>query len=386
MVRVGLESVKDYLHLFNGSRIGIIMNQASLDPNFRNTYEVFVREGLNVTTLFGPQHGLFGHTQDNMIEWQGDEYSLNKVNVFSLYGETRKPTEEMLSGVDIIVFDVPDVGSRYYTFIWTMALAMEAAAEFGKKFVVLDRPNPINGDDVEGMMPNPRFTSFVGLYPLPVRHGLTAGEVAQYIRHNFLPEVQLKIIPLENWERKHYFPDTGIRWHMPSPNMPTPETALVYPGQCLLEATNISEGRGTTRPFEIFGAPWIDHTAMCDFLNETCPGAYFQPYYFEPTFHKYSGELCKGAFLHVTDRKSYRPLATTMTLLSYLIRHHGDHFRWKEPPYEYEYNKMPIDILLGSDKWRQELESGIRTVHEWSEMWAANEKNWKKHRETILLY
>jgi uncharacterized protein YbbC (DUF1343 family) len=386
MVKIGLERIREHSELFRNSRIGIIMNQASLDDSFRSTFEVFREAGLKVTALFGPQHGLFGHTQDNMIEWRGDEYSVAKVKIYSLYGENRKPTGEMLEDVDILVFDVPDVGTRYYTFIWTMALAMEAAAEHGKKFVVLDRPNPLGGLAVEGMMPRPSYASFVGLYPLPVRHGLTIGETALYLRNEFLPEVILEIIPMENWERKYYFEDTGREWIMPSPNMPAPDTALVYPGQCLLEATNISEGRGTTRPFEIFGAPWIEHEEMCAFLNESCPGAFFQPWYFEPVFHKYAGELCKGAFIHVTDRGIFHPLATTMTILSYLTSRHRDHFRWKEPPYEYEYKKKPVDILLGSAHWREKIESGTRPAEEWGDMWRESEKMWKIVRESALIY
>ena len=386
MVTLGTDRISEFSHLFEKKRLAIVVNQASLNSSLLDTYSVFVQAGFQVTTLFGPQHGLFGHTQDNMIEWQGDEYEKKNVRIHSLYGEHRKPTPEMLSETDVIVFDVPDVGARYYTFIWTLALLMEAAAEHHKKIVVLDRPNPLGGESVEGPMLDTEFSSFVGLYPLINRHGLTIGEVARWLQKYHIQEVDLEVIPMKGWQRSDWYDQSGLKWIMPSPNMPALSTATVYPGQCLLEATNISEGRGTTRPFEIFGAPWIDNEKMCDFLNINCPGATFQPWFFEPTFHKFERTLCRGAFIHVTDRLLYQSVATTMTILSYLFNTYPEKFEFKAPPYEYEYEKMPFDILMGSDRWRSELSSGIRPAYKWSELWRDDEREWREFREEFLLY
>lgn len=386
MIKTGVDRIADHLKIFENSRLGLIVNQASVDSHYIPALDKFTSLDLNITALFGPQHGLFGHTQDNMVEWQGDEYSIKNVSVYSLYGKERKPSPEMLSDIDILVFDVPDVGARYYTFIWTMALAMEAAMENGKKFVVLDRPNPLNGMETEGPILDMKFRSFVGLYPLPVRHGLTVGEIATWLQKKYFKDLALQIIPILGWQRSMFFDHCNLPWVMPSPNMPSLQTAIVYPGQCLLETTNVSEGRGTTRPFEIFGAPWIDGNKMCDFLNQSCPGAYFQPWYFQPTFHKFSGELCHGAFINVTDRNKFRPLATTMTILSWLLEEYPNNFLFNDPPYEYEMNNLPIDILLGSDKWRQELMNGKKTVTFWTDLWKQDQKQWSENRRDILLY
>lgn len=386
MIKTGVDRIADHLKIFENSRLGLIINQASVDSHYIPTLDKFAGFDLNIAALFGPQHGLFGHTQDNMVEWQGDEYSKKNVPVYSLYGQKRKPSPEMLADIDILVFDVPDVGTRYYTFIWTMALAMEAAMENGKKFVVLDRPNPLNGMETEGPILDMKFRSFVGLYPLPVRHGLTVGEIAIWLQKNYFKDLILQTIPILGWQRSMFFDQYNLPWVMPSPNMPSLQTAIVYPGQCLLEATNISEGRGTTRPFEIFGAPWIDGDKMCQYLNKNCPGAYFQPWYFQPTFHKYVGEICTGAFIHVTDRSGYRPLATTMTILSYLLEAYPDHFLFNKPPYEYEYEKQPIDILLGSDQWRLKCMKGKKPEIYWTDLWREEQNQWRKKRKELLLY
>lgn len=386
MIKTGVDRITDHLNTFKNARLGLIINQASVDSHYIPTLQKFTDLDLNITALFGPQHGLFGHTQDNMVEWQGDEYSVKNGSVYSLYGHERKPSPEMLANIDMLVFDVPDVGTRYYTFIWTMALAMEAAMENGKKFVVLDRPNPLNGMDTEGPILDMKFRSFVGLYPLPARHGLTVGEIATWLQKKYFNDLSLQLIPIRGWQRSMFFDQCNLPWVMPSPNMPSLQTAIVYPGGCLLEATNISEGRGTTRPFEIFGAPWIDGYKMCDYLNQNCPGAYFQPWYFQPTFHKFSGELCQGAFINVTDRLKFRPLATTLTILSWLLEEYPDNFSFNDPPYEYEYDKLPIDILLGSDKWRQELMNGKKPVPYWTDLWREDQIQWRENRQEYLIY
>ncbi|MHB2154770.1 exo-beta-N-acetylmuramidase NamZ family protein [Calditrichota bacterium GD2] len=364
MVQTGLDVlIAENFALLKNKKVGLLCNQASIASDFRHAIERF-KEGhqkgrFELKALFGPQHGLFGHTQDNMIEWEGyvDHYS--GATVYSLYGEHRKPTPQMLENIDVLVVDLQDVGARYYTFIWTMALCMEACSENDVQMVVLDRPNPIGGWQVEGPWLNMDFKSFVGWHPLPVRHGLTIGEVAVYLKERFYPAVQLKVVQLKNWRRSMYFDETGLPWGMPSPNMPTVDTAVVYPGMCLLEATNISEGRGTTRPFEIFGAPWMDHWQFSARMNELgLPGVHFRPLEFQPTFNKYHGEVCRGCFIHVYDRSQFKPFLTTIALLRETIQLYGSFFQWKNPPYEYEYHKMPFDILVGNDWLRPMLEQG----------------------------
>lgn len=265
----------------------------------------------------------------------------------------------MLEGVDEIVFDVPDVGSRYYTFIWTLALCMKACEPLGIKVTVLDRPNPINGVTKEGPILDPAYASFVGLYPLQIRHGMTMGEVGRHLKEAHFPGVDLRVIEVEGWNRSLYLDETDFPWAMPSPNMPTVDTAVVYPGMCLLEGTQLSEGRGTTRPFEIFGAPYIDGWALAEDLNsQSLPGCRFRPYQFQPTFQKHAEQLCQGCHLHVTDRRAFRSFLTGCVILQRINHLYPDDFKWLDPPYEYEENLMPIDILLGNGWLRGSIEDG----------------------------
>jgi uncharacterized protein YbbC (DUF1343 family) len=301
-----------------------------------------------LAALFGPQHGYLGQTQDNMIEWRSYTHPRLGIPVHSLYGEHREPTSDMLRDLDVLLVDLQDVGARYYTFIWTLYLCMRACEESGVKIVVCDRPNPINGVTTEGALPDPAFRSFVGLHPLPVRHGRTIGELASQFRAEVFPRCELVVLPMENWRRSMWWDDTGLPWVMPSPNMPTLDTATVYPGMCLLEATNISEGRGTTRPFELFGAPWIRAGELSQALNEIeLPGAFFRETHFQPAFHKYAGEICGGAQLHVTDREAFTPYRTGVQIIDHIRKNDAAHFQWKQPPYEYEREKLPIEILTG---------------------------------------
>src|SRR5690606_33902497 len=251
--------------------------------------------------LFGPQHGYLGQTQDNMIEWRDFRHPQWGIPVYSLYGEHREPSDAMLEGLDAILIDMQDVGARYYTFIWTLYLCMKAAERRGIRVVVLDRPNPIDAVTVEGPLLDPEYRSFVGLHPLPVRRGKTVGQLAEQFRREAFPACELTVLPMENWDPEMYFEDTGLPWVLPSPNLPTVDTAVVYPGMCLLEATNMSEGRGTTKPFELFGAAYItDGRDFADKLNTLgLPGVHFREAYFQPTFHKFQGELCGGAQFHV---------------------------------------------------------------------------------------
>lgn len=344
-----------------GRSIGLLCNQASISRNIRHVIELMLdphrRGEFRIQGVFGPEHGLWGHTQDNMIEWEGVPDERTGLIIHSLYGKHREPTPQMLEGIDLFVVDIPDVGSRYYTFIWSMALCMKACEPLGIPVLVLDRPNPINGEQVEGTVLEQAYDSFVGLYPIPTRHGMTAGEVAKYLQATQFPNVELEVVPCEGWSRSMYFEETGLPWALPSPNMPTPDTAVVYPGQCKLEAANLSEGRGTTRPFEIFGAPYIDGWKLSERLNELkLPGVYFRPVQFEPTFNKHAKVICEGSFIHVLDRRSFEPVLTTIAIFQEVTRLCGDAFQWRPGPYEYEYEKSPIDILCGNAWLRKAID------------------------------
>ena len=283
-----------------------------------------------------------------MVEWKSYEHPQLGIPVFSLYGENREPTPEMLEGLDVLLIDLQDIGARYYTFIWTMFLCLRACEKSGVPVVVLDRPNPINGLTREGPMLDPNYRSFVGLHPLPVRHGLTIGELAELFQKEAFPQCKLTVLPMKGWERAMWFDETSLPWVMPSPNMPSVETATVYPGMCLLEGTNISEGRGTTRPFELFGAPFIEAEKLSRELNQLrLPGVHFRENWFQPTFQKFAGQTCGGAQLHVTDRNRFTPYRTAIEIIRTIRRMYGDSFQWKQPPYEYEFERLPIEILLG---------------------------------------
>jgi uncharacterized protein YbbC (DUF1343 family) len=334
-----------------GARIGALLHPASVSAKLDHAARILERYNgdlFRLAAFFGPQHGFLGQTQDNMVEWKSYEHPRLGIPVYSLYGEHREPIAEMLGDLDVFLVDLQDIGSRYYTFIWTMYLCMRACEKTGVAMVVLDRPNPINGMTTEGPPLDPNYRSFVGLHPIPVRHGKTIGELAQQFRDEAFPKCRLSILPMKNWEREMWFDQTGLPWVMPSPNMPALETATVYAGMCLLEATNISEGRGTTRPFELFGAPFIDAEVLCREVNALrLPGVFFRENYFQPTFHKFAGELCSGAQLHVTDRESFRSFLTGVEIIKRIRKIYHGQFRWKQPPYEYEWKRLPIEILIG---------------------------------------
>jgi uncharacterized protein YbbC (DUF1343 family) len=334
-----------------GAKIGALLHPASVSSTLEHASKIFERfngDLFQLRAFFGPQHGFLGQTQDNMVEWKTYEHPRLKIPVYSLYGEHREPTAQMLANLDALIVDLQDIGARYYTFIWTLYLCMRACEKRGVHVVVLDRPNPINGVTVEGPPIEKGYESFVGLHPIPVRHGKTIGELATQFRDEVFPKCRLSILPMKNWERAMWFDQTGLPWVMPSPNMPTLETATVYPGMCLLEGTNISEGRGTTRPFEIFGAPFIDAEQFCRKLNNLkLPGVFFRENYFQPTFQKFAGELCGGAQIHVINRDAYRSFQTGVEIIRIIRKLHPKSFTWKQPPYEYEHEKLPIQILLG---------------------------------------
>jgi len=337
--------------------------------------------------LFGPQHGIHGETQDNMVEWEGFRDKHTGLPVYSLYGKTRKPEPSMLKDVDVMVIDLQDVGSRYYTFIWTIELCMQACTEMNKSIVILDRPNPIGGHLTEGPVLYMKYASFVGQRPLSVRHGMTIGEISSYLRDEFYHSLDFYVIRMQGWKRMMWFDETDLPWVMPSPNMPSLDTATVYPGMCLLEGTNLSEGRGTTRPFEIFGAPFIEPEMLVKHIKYfKLHGVMFRPLYFQPTFQKYAGKLCGGAQMHITSREKFKPFKTGVTVLKTVHDLYPEHFAWKQPPYEYEKEKMPIDILAGTERLRKDIEKGESL--EYMEKW------WKEqcfqfnnmYRKRFLIY
>ena len=328
-----------------------LLHPASVSSKLEHTSKILERHNgdlFRIAAFFGPQHGFLGQTQDNMIEWQSYEHPRLGVPVYSLYGEHREPTAAMLKDLDLVLVDLQDIGARYYTFVWTLYLTIRACEKHDIHVLALDRPNPINGVSIEGPVLDSNYKSFVGMHSIPIRHRRTIGELAQQFHDEAFPNGRLSILPMKNWERAMWFDQTGLPWVMPSPNMPTLDTATVYPGMCLLEGTNISEGRGTTRPFEIFGAPFVDAEDCCRELNALqLPGIFFRENYFEPTFQKFAGQLCGGAQLHVTNRESFRPFETGVQIIRCLRRMYGDSFQWRKPPYEYEMEKLPIEILLG---------------------------------------
>ena len=334
-----------------GARIGALLHPASVSSTLEHASQVLERHNndlFRLAAFFGPQHGFLGQTQDNMVEWKSYEHPRLRIPVYSLYAEHREPAPEMLDGMDVLLVDLQDIGARYYTFIWTMYLCMRACEKSGIAVVVLDRPNPINGVTTEEPVLHTDYKSFVGLHPIRVRHGRTIGELAQQFRDEVFPKCRLTILPMKNWKREMWFDQTRLPWVMPSPNMPTLDTATVYSGMCLLEGTNISEGRGTARPFEIVGAPFIEAEKFCSELNALkLPGVFFRENYFQPTFQKFAGELCGGGQIHVLDRDEFRPFLTGVEIIKHIRKTYPEQFQWKQPPYEYEWKRLPIEVLIG---------------------------------------
>ena len=366
--------------------LGLIVHPASVTRGFQLSVDTLLQEGFSIKALFGPQHGARGEKQDNMIEsgHYADPYT--GLPVHSLYSNVRKPTPEMLSGLDAIVFDLQDVGVRVYTFIWTMLLAMEACAEIGIRFIVLDRPNPIGGIQREGAVLRKDFESFVGLHPIPLRHGLTCGELATWMNETRGIECDLEIIECRGWRRSMGWSDTGLPWVAPSPNLPTPVSCLVYPGMVLLEGTNLSEGRGTTKPFEYFGAPYLNIERLLDLLGqEHLDGVMIRPCHFEPTVQKYAGTMCAGGQLHVTDPATFQPVRTAITILRAARELAPREFSWSKPPYEYEENLMPIDLIWGHNGLRHRIDDAA-TVDEVLEGVQEDLDTFKEDIRDFLIY
>jgi len=370
-----------------GRTIGVVANPASIDGSFRHVVtRAASAPGVTLAAVFGPQHGFQADVQDNMIETPHARDARRRVPVYSLYSETREPTAEMLAGLDALVIDLQDVGARIYTFVYTMANCLRAAATFGVPVIVCDRPNPIGGVAVEGPMLLDGYESFVGLFPIPMRHGMTIGELARLFNERFGIRADLDVVPLEGWRREMYWDQTGLPWVIPSPNMPTLDTAIVYPGGVLFEGTQLSEGRGTTRPFEMLGAPWIDAEPFAARLNAMkIDGAWFRPAVFEPAFHKHARQACGGCQIHVTDRGRFRPVLCGVAVMGEFHRSAPSQFAWRQPPYEYVHDRMPIDILAGSDRLRRAIEADVPArdiADEWTELTA----EFKAVRKEFLLY
>ncbi|MEW6201499.1 MAG: DUF1343 domain-containing protein [bacterium] len=370
-----------------GKSIGLVVHPASVDHSLNHAVELLHgHKDFQITALFGPQHGIRGETQDNMIEWEGFVDERTGLPVYSLYGASREPTAEMMKDIDIMVVDLQDVGTRVYTFTSTLFLVMEACSRHGREVVVLDRPNPINGIGMEGYLLEAQFRSFVGMLELPMRHGLTMGELACMYRAARGLACPLQVVRMCGWRREWWFGSTKLPWVMPSPNMPTPDTAAVYPGTVIFEGTNISEGRGTTRPFEIIGAPRVEPEIFAGAMNSrNQQGVHFRPLFFQPTFHKWAGELCGGVQIHITDREKFQPFLTALSMLVEITRRWGEHLRWKEPPYEYEKEKLSIDIIAGTNKLRIGLEKG-RTADEMQQEWMEGLNKFADFRKDFLLY
>lgn len=391
-VKTGLEvlAAREFAPL-RGLRIGVVTHPAAVDSQLRHIVEVLAAApGVELAAIFGPEHGLLGQAQDLISVTAGESQKAGAVRIHSLYGttvESLRPTPGQLEGLDALVIDMQDVGSRYYTFQATMRFCLEAALPLGRRVVVLDRPNPLGGEAVEGPAMQEGFASFVGAHDIATRHGLTMGELAMLYQHELgLEDGDLQVVPCEGWKRHQYFADTGLPWVLPSPNMPTPDTALVYPGQCLLEGTNLSEGRGTTRPFEICGAPWLEAGKLARRMNgEKLPGVTFRPVWFRPTFQKFAGQDCGGIQMHVTDRACFRPVRTSLALLAAMREMSGDKFAWRTETYEFVRHPIAIDLLFGSDRERSHLEAK-RPLTELHDAWRKEESSFLQRRHTALLY
>lgn len=388
MISLGVEQFIDSPpEWLTGKRLGLLCNQASTDSKLRHSRDLIQNTfSGQLACLFSPQHGFFAEKQDNMIESNHARDPHSGLPVFSLYGEVRKPTKEMFDRIDVLLVDLIDVGTRVYTFLYTLAYCLEAASEFGKRVVVLDRPNPIDGIHVEGNLLKDDCRSFVGLYPIPMRHGLTIGELALFINREFNINASLDIITMQGWQRSMLFADTGLPFVFPSPNMPRPETALVYPGQVLWEGTTVSEGRGTALPFELFGAPYFDHDRILEFISPvSLPGCILRPIVFEPTSNKWKENRCNGFHVHVTNTDTFKPYRTSLALLQAVMHLHKNTFDYKKPPYEYEYHTLPMDLILGDTSVRSALENGEYII-DIERSWETELKQFDALRRKYYLY
>ena len=383
MTEVGLSVLfRERLEIVEGQSIGLITNQTGIDPQFRSNLTLFAEHPkVELAAIFSPEHGISGSAQAG-IQIASASGKGEQIPIYSLYGTTRQPTPEMLAGIDVLVYDIQDVGSRCYTYISTLIRSMSAAAANNVNFIVLDRPNPIRGDRVEGNILKRAFQSFVGETTIAIRHGMTVGELAQLCKAELeFASTQLEVVPMHGWRREMWYDQTGLPWIPPSPNMPTIETATLYPGTCLIEGTNLSEGRGTTKPFEWIGAPWINPERWADTLNNLeLLGTHFRPIHFTPSFSKYADQACHGIQVHVTDRDQFKPVDVALHLMSTAQRYYPGQFEFLKNRGRYFF-----DLLSGTDALRLRLmkrESPTEIV----QSWAADVDNFTDQRRPYLLY
>lgn len=387
-MKTGLEVLLSDISKIKKERLGIITNPTGIDSNFNHIVELLLKAGCNINALFSPEHGLWGTLQDQIGVKEFQDIKTG-ITCYSLYGnsfESLSPTYEMLKDIDTLIFDIQDIGIRYYTYIYTMALSMIQAKKYDKKFIVLDRPNPISGKIVEGNILKEKFKSFVGLYPLPVRHGMTVGELAFLFNKEFNIGCTLEVIKMEGWKREEWFDNTNLPWVLPSPNMPTLDTALVYGGSCLIEGTNLSEGRGTTKPFEIIGAPFINPWKLTEKLEEeNLLGVKFRPLYFRPTFHKWKNQDCGGVQIHVTNRSSFKSYITGIAIIKAVFHLYPENFEWRKEVYEFSKDILAIDMLTGDDNIKKMIEDNL-SIWKIEKTWQIELKKFMKIREKYLLY
>lgn len=388
MVKTGLEVIlSGFPGKLKGKQIGILCHAPSITSSFEHITDLFSgRKDCKLTALFGPQHGLYGQTQDNMIEWDSTKHPELHIPLYSLYGEHRKPTPGMLENIDILVIDLQDVGARLYTYIWTVKLCIEACTELGIPVVVLDRPNPVARMQFDGPVLKKSFFTFVGGASIPLCHRMTIGEMSLWIKEKYYTQCELDIIWMEGWTRSMMYHDTGLPWVLPSPNMPTEKTAVVYPGTVLIEALNLSEGRGTTIPFELFGAPFIDsYRLKSNLQGRNIEGCSFRVHSFIPSFHKFSGQYCNGLQIHVTDIDKYKPVGTALEIFDAIMELWPGELNFKNPPYEYENILIPFDILAGDDSMRTTLinRSSIRSE---KQKWEAEINEFEKEFRSLSAY
>jgi uncharacterized protein YbbC (DUF1343 family) len=389
MVISGLESVLgEFPSGLKGKRIGILCHAPSVNRNLEHISDIFFkRADCKLTALFGPQHGIHGQTQDNMIEWQSQRHPVYNIPLYSLYGNHRKPTPEMLSEIEVLLIDLQDVGARLYTYIWTVKLCMEACSEAGIPVWVLDRPNPVGKLPFDGPVLKKGFFTFVGGASIPLCHRMTIGEMALWLKEKYYAACDLNVVWMKNWKRSSIYGETGLTWVLPSPNIPTVQTALVYPGTVLIEALNLSEGRGTTIPFELFGAPFINAEKLKKNLdNRHLEGCIFRNHDFIPTFHKFAGELCFGLQIHITDINRFKPVGTALEIFDAIIEtSQPDALKFKQPPYEYEHNLMPFDILSGDSGMRNTLISRNNLSKE-KERWQNEIEEFRNEFNAMAVY
>ena len=371
---------------FRSGRLGLLANQASVSRSLESVKGLILGAGGNLNCIFSPQHGFYSDKQANMIESADSRDPDTGIPVVSLYSKTREPSLQALENIDILLIDLQDVGTRIFTYTTTIGLCLEAAALAAIKVVVLDRPNPINGTEIEGNVLEPAFRSFVGRYQVPMRHGLTTGEFARFVCDAANIDCDLDVVSMMGWRRGRWFDNLGLHWVYPSPNMPTWETALLYPGMVLLEGTNISEGRGTAMPFQLLGAPFLNRKRFLEELKKPgLDGVTFRPVTYEPAFDKYRGEPCFGFQIHITDKDRFKPYRLGLALLQALGLTHPERFRWLDPPYEYEREKLPIDILIGSGTVRRLVEQG-QDLDKIESGWEQGLREYREKREPGLLY